>query len=924
MKTVKVTLNLVPTPEKPKSEVEKRKWSVELGKAPVQDVTIEELVYSVGELQYSFCGPKFKRRWIKQQNFEACELIVIDIDCKLSPKDALARLEEYDLPSPNGIYRTFSDPTDDSLSNEEMLIKVTKFRMIFVLQESISDLKVYNDLVKKQMYVLFPEADKVSATQKFLGGKGVIYFQDTRLLSTIELISAVDLYKIHNHITTPQKLRAAFKKSKIIIPPSLLQKGVVMDGDSIFDEKEIGSKISNDYNIIKGNGKNEPKKIRGFSWDRARKEFQLLNDFISCNTHIMHIELLGLLSGMRRIEGGEKLWKESILNNCMIKNNKINISHWFDDAIESGINRWEFEIADYAPDDPAAERYERLTDIHFRKGMPARKINNYSEIPLDQAGIELEAFLSDALKSDENGKYVLKAATGIGKTEILKKFDLKGCVIAAPTHRLKTEISERFSKENIPFNLVPDDPELPEKVQKVYDELQSIGDYSGAAGYLKMWGDGVQPNSGLNPFEAINLSRQIKNYFIQLEQCFESDTLVITTHKRILFTKFPKHHTYIIDEDPSSFIFEINSISTKDLRKLYNCLEGEDQDKIKKIYDSAKNEPDTNLPSKGFQLDLKNAEEFKQTIDILRTEFDGAIVPFFHCDFWLPKLLNKNDPDGDKKILFVKKHLIDPNKKIILLSATVNQEYCKALFGNIIWKDLSNVEHVGTRIQFSNLSNSRGTLLHDKNKKNLDRINRFIGDLPVITFKKFSELFKTNKLGVHFGNCSGYDEFKGNDLAVIGTPHIPVEVYQLAAAELNIEYIMDDLKMEERDIEHNGYRFKIMTFKHEGLRSIQFHYLESELLQACGRNRTLRENATTYLFSNFPLPGFEQRSTQNIPQPKFISINDRISKEFSRIIPMSNQKIAFHYLRVPQNIVRQLNLNNRNYPPPTAFQLQSA
>jgi hypothetical protein len=55
-----------------------------------------------------------------------------------------------------------------------------------------------------------------------------------------------------------------------------------------------------------------------------------------------------------------------------------------------------------------------------------------------------------------------------------------------------------------------------------------------------------------------------------------------------------------------------------------------------------------------------------------------------------------------------------------------------------------------------------------------------------------------------------------------------------------------------------------MTFAHEGLRSIQFYYIESALVQACGRNRGLRIEAACYLFSNYPLPGFEQHTTKEL------------------------------------------------------------
>ncbi|MBK7245718.1 MAG: hypothetical protein IPH98_18085 [Saprospiraceae bacterium] len=134
------------------------------------------------------------------------------------------------------------------------------------------------------------------------------------------------------------------------------------------------------------------------------------------------------------------------------------------------------------------------------------------------------------------------------------------------------------------------------------------------------------------------------------------------------------------------------------------------------------------------------------------------------------------------------------------------------------------------------------------NASNLNVITNFIDNKPVITYKNYRNLFSVSNTEIHFGNCSGYDEFKGEDIAVVGTPHIPSFIYLLVASELNIQFNDANIEMAEQTVCHNGFRFKIMTFNHEGLRSIQFHFIESELLQACGRNRTLREDATTYLF----------------------------------------------------------------------------
>ena len=63
----------------------------------------------------------------------------------------------------------------------------------------------------------------------------------------------------------------------------------------------------------------------------------------------------------------------------------------------------------------------------------------------------------------------------------------------------------------------------------------------------------------------------------------------------------------------------------------------------------------------------------------------------------------------------------------------------------------------------------------------------------------------------------------------------------------------EDEKMTSQDIIYNGYAFKFTTFQNEDLRAVHFWMLESELEQAVGRARLLRNECTVHLFSNFPL-----------------------------------------------------------------------
>ena len=59
--------------------------------------------------------------------------------------------------------------------------------------------------------------------------------------------------------------------------------------------------------------------------------------------------------------------------------------------------------------------------------------------------------------------------------------------------------------------------------------------------------------------------------------------------------------------------------------------------------------------------------------------------------------------------------------------------------------------------------------------------------------------------------------------------------------------------MAYQKIEYNGFKFKFNCYEDELLKNIQLSLIESDLIQAVGRSRTLRTNATVQVYSNFPL-----------------------------------------------------------------------
>lgn len=202
-----------------------------------------------------------------------------------------------------------------------------------------------------------------------------------------------------------------------------------------------------------------------------------------------------------------------------------------------------------------------------------------------------------------------------------------------------------------------------------------------------------------------------------------------------------------------------------------------------------------------------------------------------------------------------------PNcSKITILSATVTEQVYKALLGeNIEFYDLGLVEQKGKIIQYPSIGYSRRHINEHISKEGFDKfiskLIAMVGDKPVITFKSLDN-DKVRALGLnvvgHFGGVLGLNDWKGQDIAVIGTPHANDIIYKLTADVLNLEYEKTGT-MSYMKVEHNGYKFWFSTFNDLILRTIQFYMIESDILQAVGRARTLREDCTVTLYSDYPI-----------------------------------------------------------------------
>lgn len=299
----------------------------------------------------------------------------------------------------------------------------------------------------------------------------------------------------------------------------------------------------------------------------------------------------------------------------------------------------------------------------------------------------------------------------------------------------------------------------------------------------------------------------------------------------------------IIDEDIILNCMTINQIHIPllTLMKMLNSLDAESElaKKISLAAKAAKTKSLFTLPQIKYDI----------AYDVISTPID--ITSFCRAEkFYFKKMSDENDLSEnshlDDSLVFLKPLKLDHNVKYIMMSATADEIICNYCFGSqwVEFYQCKKAKYTGTLNQYTDGTMSRAYI--DKNPGIIDKTMKATGFKNLITFKKYKSQ------GMYFGKTTGIDLLKGKDLNVIGTPHQPAWIYKLFAYTLGFD-VNENARMFYRMVKYKDFSFWFMTFNDELLRSIQFWMIESELEQAAGRARLLRENCTVNLFSNFPL-----------------------------------------------------------------------
>jgi hypothetical protein len=738
---------------------------------------------------------------INNQNWTSTQVFGLDFDGgDKTPEETIHILQANGI-NPQLWYTTFSSTTE-----------MHKYRVVLFVENQITDIQE-RDLIYKGLLQLVPHADPTckNAGRIFFGGQRAEVIH-TEPISNQQLIDATSIAVI-----TADKGRTRFIPERNL--PSLnAENGKFLS--SVYRNNHFSPEFITPH----------PTTIMGgvlptIDWKKAQERVKVLDAFLT-GEWLYHDQLFGLATNLIYIKGGQRLMKET-----MQRFNEEGRTHYSENNfnIITYLKKVQYPakpIHSFSPFPEDADLHDLYSAVVDVRGK-IEVIEPIMRMPLLEAEQTFQSKFYDVLNlSQDDGIYLFKVPTAIGKTQLITNVN---ATLAFPTHALKCEVQERMSVPNV---LSPD------ALDFMDEKLNSRLKYYYAAGLIQKATAMIHDvaNSSNNPqYDPLDIN-QAQVYLEQLKLTQESENTVLTTHARALHLQH-KHDTIIFDEDPLETILPIQTAQISDLVKI--------QLRSRNLFGKLKT----------FIEDLSNSPA---GISQSTPRFKGDPEELIHC---IPTLNVQSNVIGlltstyyikdarDNNTLHYIQQIPLPNKKrILILSATAPVEIYRALFADRLKViELTDVEQEGTIIQHTKQSCSRNAM-----NRYSESLSQKVGELPVITFKRFRSSFKNPVEDMYFGNCSGYNNLKGKDIAVVGTPHRNNVLYHLIAAQINGSNTPNH-SMNYQKVEYNGFRFKFNCFDDPLLRNIQLSLIETDLLQAIGRARTLRTNATVQVYSNFPL-----------------------------------------------------------------------
>jgi hypothetical protein len=772
--------------------------------------TIENICKYIGNgYGYTFTPNLYSDNKPSSKTFIGTSGFFLDFDLNSNPEQILNRFYELNI-KPNFWYTSFSDTPE-----------YRKFRVCLLVDEIINDSTTISNIFSNIFYHFPADNSCKDFARKFYGGKEVYFLtEEPNHLETLKSEST----------WAGERAPLQFDSEK---PVNLLYTNNEITGISERREKKkYSSNQPQEFTYLE--------KLRNNDCDFSiiENKIRVFREFFRKEVRFNYLVLIGLARNLYWLQGGML-----ILKKCMEEYNELKIH----DTDTLKYYDRHFEVINQVKKKKllpqSLESFSPYPEDFKYKNLISCLINPRGVVfvndPVEKFSLqEGEKMINDSFQRamTSNALYtIIKAGVGIGKSHILK--NIENIAIALPTHKLKDELYEEMNVDAFKI------PELPvfesKEVNVQINSLYQSGLRSEVMGLLHQLAEKDSPDQIL-----------AKTYLNDLNEAKKWKGTLLTTHERSIHEAM-NQNTIIYDEDcihslvsQKSFNltdFGLLLLKYPDLAIFFNECYQELQGAEKSIMYIT---PTYDLP---IQLLIEKLKYEPST---------SNFIEFFSSNRFYKEEFKDKKGQVHTTIHYCKFNTLPTNKKIIILSATINHSfYEKAFPGQVEVIEIPEIENMGKVTQYTKYSNSRQSLKKREQDELLDKI----GNKPVITFMSNTQTLnqkyikENGDLGIYFGNTRGYNDLKGKDIKVIGTPHINPIVYLFHAEFIGIDTNKNDQQMDYQTIQHNGMQFKFKAFNNLDLREIQLNLIEGELIQAVGRARTIRTDAQVQVFSNFPL-----------------------------------------------------------------------
>lgn len=807
------------------------------------------------EWGYSWCPATFNGNRKRQENFKSQQVFALDFDGGFSLAEALERAKLYDLNVAMS-YETFSS------NNGE------RFRLLFLYMEPIKEFLIAK-MIQLSLCTIFPEADPSGKdpTKLYYAGHNAILYEEEPFSMEPLIIGLGEHIKItagEKHYT--EKTRRFCKDASLFMRDNdimydfsvdgpdtspavvtLVKNGDILPYSFIVNRKSdkkspfmgrIYFCLNRQYltvNYYKKKASSKRESCKHITSDLLEQKCRLFHEFSNGTKWLDHMELMLIASNLVQVNGGKKQFLEILAAFPEYYESKTRISYYLKHFIKNhylpfGCDR----ICPYA--DICTHHKNIICTVKSDSSLMTR-LKGYVPpyISLEDAERDFQENFNRAVEARFSGVTVLKAPTGIGKTTAyihwLQETDHPH-LIALPTNRLKMQVAKIAQALGIPVKITPSVESLKQhpKVGKMIEALYQQGADDQVNLFLRRW------NKNQNDPE-------ITAYLKETDKIFKGNCHILTTHARFVRMK-PKHlakYKVIIDEDILPMSLQTMSIALVDIECLLrNCkLPEQMKEQILKIYSRIQEREQYFEFPRICWLNCAWKQLWK-SIDESCCVIHSNIKVLLSAEYFYY--------DRHNECLHLLCEQLPQISEFLVLSATANKALYERIFGKerIRFIECMEAKNLGKMIQHHDQTYSRYCIQKDPDLYN--KLHQEYPGLPLITFKGYDPYASIYDL--HFGATEGSNQYEGKDIIIVGTPHYPEFIYRLLGRYL--QYDMDD-HLCFRAIEHNGFRLMFYTYESVALRNLQLWKIESELEQAIGRARLLRNDCAVYLYSNFPV-----------------------------------------------------------------------